>query len=428
MKQYKKSFSKIKKFCRTSLPVGWFLASRQLKRSNIWTTFLIIFIMTMTFLNLVVVNGVLIGLVEGSSIAYRAQYSGDLIISDLKNSRFIENTNGIKNFLSSLPEVKSYSGRTLVGGKVESNYKTKASPTAKSDEIGVVISGINPEEENQVTGLKSLVVEGEYLSYDDSDGILIGSNLLARYSRGVPGNNTIGNAEVGTKVRLILGGITKEVKIKGVVKSKIGNVGQRIYMLDSQLRKLIGRPDKNVNEIAVDLVDTTTPAYIKQILVDSHFDHYALIQTWEESQGSFFKDLATTFVALGAMIGSIGIAVASITVFIVIFINAVTRRKYIGILKGIGICGLSIEISYIIQSLFYAVVGSSIGLLLLYGLIKPYLDKNPIDFPFSDGILVAPLDGTLLRIGILLFITLLAGYIPARLIVKKNTLNSILGR
>jgi ABC-type lipoprotein release transport system permease subunit len=53
------------------------------------------------------------------------------------------------------------------------------------------------------------------------------------------------------------------------------------------------------------------------------------------------------------MIGLIGIIVASITIFIVIFINAVTRRKYIGILKGIGVTSGAIEFSYILQSFFY---------------------------------------------------------------------------
>ena len=43
--------------------VGWFLAVRQMRRSSKWTTALIIFIMVLTFLNLVVVSGLLLGLI-----------------------------------------------------------------------------------------------------------------------------------------------------------------------------------------------------------------------------------------------------------------------------------------------------------------------------------------------------------------------------
>jgi ABC-type antimicrobial peptide transport system permease subunit len=34
----------------------------------------------------------------------------------------------------------------------------------------------------------------------------------------------------------------------------------------------------------------------------------------------------------------------------------------------------------------------------------------------------------MLRVGLLMITTIIAGYIPARMIVRKNTLDSILGR
>jgi ABC-type antimicrobial peptide transport system permease subunit len=138
--------------------------------------------------------------------------------------------------------------------------------------------------------------------------------------------------------------------------------------------------------------------------------------------------MMNTFALLGNLISSIGLAVASITIFIVIFINALTRRKYIGILKGIGISGEAIEVSYIFQSIFYSVTGSIIGFVVLYALLQPTIAAHPINFPFSDGILVAPLSGTFFRIALLVIATVIAGYIPARMIVRKNTLDSILGR
>jgi hypothetical protein len=49
-----------------SLQVGWFLALRQTRRVSKGTTALIIFIMVLTFLNLVVVSGLLVGLISGS--------------------------------------------------------------------------------------------------------------------------------------------------------------------------------------------------------------------------------------------------------------------------------------------------------------------------------------------------------------------------
>lgn len=154
----------------------------------------------------------------------------------------------------------------------------------------------------------------------------------------------------------------------------------------------------------------------------------AKVQTYEDAQPKFLKDIITTFNMLGAAFSSIGLVVASITIFIVVFINALTRRKFIGILKGIGIHGRAIEVSYVFQSIFYALVGSGFGLLLVYGFLVPFVAAHPIDFPFSDGILVAPPGETMGRVALLVVSTIVAGYIPAWMIIRKNTLDSILGR
>lgn len=199
-------------------------------------------------------------------------------------------------------------------------------------------------------------------------------------------------------------------------------------MTDTELRKLLGRTDRNVSEVAVRLVDATQSHGVQASLKASGLDARARIETSREAQGAGLDDIEKTFTVLSTVIGGIGLIVASITVFIVIFINAVTRRKYIGILKGIGISAFAIEVSYVIQSAFYALLGSCIGLAIVYFVLAPYFSVHPIDFPFADGVLLVPYAGTFIKAGILVFVTLIAGYFPARLIVGKNTLDSILGR
>ena len=62
--------------------IAWFLALRQIMRSSVWTTLLIIGVMTLTFLNLVVVSGILVGLIEGSVRANKNYYTSDVIVSN----------------------------------------------------------------------------------------------------------------------------------------------------------------------------------------------------------------------------------------------------------------------------------------------------------------------------------------------------------
>ncbi len=412
-----------------SARIGFFLAIRQIKHSSKWTTILIIFVMTLTFLNLVVVSGILVGLIEGSVDAVKSRYLSDVIVSTLKEKTYIENSPFVINVAKGLPWTDAVSARYLEGATVEANYKTRIKETDLIDSVGTIIAGINPNDEDAVTGIKDLIVEGSYLNSTDYDQVLLGHNLLKKYLPiESPGFSTLGNVEVGDKVRLKINGVTREVFVKGILKTKVDEISRRVFMTDTQLRSLIGRSDYNVDEISIKLKPGSDPAVARDAMLASGVGKYAKVQTFEEGIPKFLKDIKDTFAILGNAVSSIGLVVASITIFIVIFINAITRRKFIGILKGIGIHSTAIEFAYILQSLFYALAGTIIGAAILFLLLKPYIGAHPIDFPFSDGILVATLSGTLIRAGILFVATLIAGYIPAKIVVKQNTLDAILGR
>ncbi len=411
-----------------SLKIGLFLALRDIKKANKWTTLLIVVVMVLTFLNLIVISGVLVGLIEGSTDANRYRYTGDLIVSVLPKKTYIERSSPIIELIKSQSYVESVSARYAEGVRIEANYKNRTRLSDQVDNAAGLVAGINPLDEDKTTNLSKYLVEGEYLDEGDTDKILIGANLLYKYTPiESPGFSTLKNVELGSKVRLVIAGKTKEVTIKGIIKSKV-DIDMRVIMLDTELKKIIGRGDNNVDEISVILKPEEDPMKLKELLVSEGYDRYALIQTWEEAQPKFLNDIKATFGLLGNLIGSIGLAVAAITIFIIIFVNAITRRRFIGILKGIGIRSLAIEFSYVIQSLFYALCGIIIGSIVVFFFLKPFIAAHPINFPFSDGILVATFSGTLIRAIILFIATLIAGYIPARIVVKQNTLDAILGR
>ena len=409
--------------------IGFFLAKRQIRRSSLWTTILIIFVMFFTFLNLVVVSGILVGLIQGAIDAVRLHYTSDVIISTLNNKTYIENSPEIIRIVETLPYVEAYTARYLEGGTLEANYKTRTNEKEKTNTAAASVTGIDPVAEESVTGLSKFVVEGEYLAPTDYDQVLLGAYLTAKYLPiDSPGFSTLRDVAPGTKIRVSVHGVEREVTVKGIIKAKVDEVSMRVFMVDSQLKSMIGRNDFNVDEISIKLKSGADPALVRDVLKQNGVNAVAKVQTYTDAQPKFIKDMVDTFALLGNMLSSIGLVVASITIFIVIFINAITRRKFIGILKGIGINEKSIEISYVMQSFFYALCGSVIGIIVLYVFLQPAIAAHPIDFPFSDGILVAPLGGTLFRIGLLMATTVIAGFIPARLIVRKNTLDSILGR
>ncbi len=420
----------------TAIRVGWFLAIRSIRHSSKWTTGLIIFIMVLTFLNLVVVSGLLVGLIAGSVEQFRESYSGEVIVTPPPRQEYIENSPQLISFLEHDPKVLAISPRYTAGVQVLGTLSDLPNKGERTNRIGIQLAGIDIAAEEQVTGFSRFVRYGEMLTSGEEGYALIGANMLKKYSSfadaNIPGLDLLSDVEVGSRVRVTLsrsGGeaVVKDFIIKGIVKSKVDQVSTRMFIPASELKRMLPVNKEQYQEIAIKTDREYAPALVASI-TDFMAGKEARVQTSEEAIPSFLRDIETTFGILGNALSSIALVVASITIFIVVFINAVTKRKFIGIMKGIGISPLVIEFSYIYQALFYGLIGSGIGLLLTFGFLKPYFTVHPINFPFSDGILVATADGAAIRVAILLFVTLVAGYIPAKMIVRKNTLDSILGR
>ncbi len=414
---------------RIDIAVGVFLAKRELKRANKWTTTLIVFVMLLTFLNLVVVSGILVGLIQGSLDQNKKFSSGDVIVSSFLNRNKVENSQETIKIVETIPGLRAYSARYTSGGSLQANYRDVLLKNEQPNSVGAQIIGVDPIKEDVVTNISSLLVEGSYLEPTDTDSIIAGSFLFRKYNENeFPGLTTLKDVPVGSRVLLKIGENSKEYTIKGILKSKVGEVDGAVFMLDSEFRKLTGRTDYNVNQIAISLIPGTDPLIAKSALLEAGVGENGRVQTSDEAIPQFLDQIKTTFSLLGNAISAIGLVVAAITIFIVIFVNAITRRRYIGILKGIGIEPRAIIISYIIQSLLYAVIGAAVGIIIVFAFLKPLFDVHPIDFPFSDGILVATVSGTATRTIILLIATIVAGYIPARIVIRQNTLSAILGR
>lgn len=425
--------------------VGRLLAFRQIRHANKWTTALIVFIMFLTFLNLVVVSGVLIGLIEGSFRANIRQYTGNVFISTLSDENTIENSRTILSTLETLPGVDSYTARDLSSVTIEANYNTRRDFNTLPNSFSTTLTGIDPEAEDEVTELSDFIIEGEMLEGDESGYILLGSLLVDRYTSFSDLFEPLRDIYPGTRVKLTVSngnvqvllnddnkekasGNTAEFIVKGILKSKVDAVEQRIFVTEADFRRLTRTNQLNVEEIAVKAKSGVSNEELKAQIIGNGFERFAKIETGEEAIPKFLDDIKATFGILGTLIGSIGIVVSSITIFIVVYINAITRQKSIGILKGIGIRGRAIEIAYTLQALFYAGVGSILAIVVIYLFLIPFIDAHPINFPFSDGILVATASGTTMRFVLLMLVTFAAGFLPAWLIVRRNTLDSILGR
>lgn len=409
--------------------VGKFLAIRELKRNNPWSTALIIFVMSLTFFNMVLMGGILIGLADGMMNSFKTYYSSDILIKPASQNVSISQSSMLDSLIKSLPSYQALSKRYTVAAILENENKVKIKETDIGQRVSGTIVGINPSEEDAVTGLSTQIITGEFLNDYDTESVVLGKGLLAEYSKGSSTESRLEGVLIGSRLKLIIGASNMEVTVKGIIDTGNTTVDSRIFILESSMRALTNNHSLNVNEMAVLLHPNADNKEAKSYILDNFpYNTDIIVETAEETLPKAISDMKKTFSMLGNIVGVISLIVGAITIFIVIFVNAITRRKYIGIMKGIGISARAIEISYVIQSLFYALSGIIFSSFIIIWFLAPWFDLHPLKFPVTEGKLAITTSGLIVRGLILTATAFISGYIPAKMVTKQNTLDAILGR
>ena len=137
--------------------------------------------------------------------------------------------------------------------------------------------------------------------------------------------------------------------------------------------------------------------------------------------------MSNSFGILNFITGIVSLVVACTTIFIVIFIHVVNKKRQLGILKAIGVSEKIIINSYIIQTLFYGLTGAFFAMLIMYGVANPYFNRNPLDMGFAKvKLLIEPFEA-LKSSMIILLASLVAGFIPAWVTVRQSIIKAIWG-
>ena len=408
---------------------GRFLACGELKRNNPWSTALIIFVMSLTFLNMVLMGGILTGLADGMMNSFKTYYSSDILIKPATQYISISQSGMLNSVIKSLPSYKASSSRYTTPAILENENKVKIRNTEIGQRVSSTTVGINPKDEDAVTGISSEIILGEYLKEYDTDGIILGKSLLAEYSQGSSTEPRLKGVTIGSRLKLIIGNKDIDVFVRGIVDTGNSTVDSRAFMLESTMRPLVNNHSLSANEIAILLNSGSSREDAKgYILNNFSYNTDVIVETAEETLPKAISDMKKTFSMLGNIVGAISLIVGAITIFIVIFVNAITRRKYIGIMKGIGISARAIEVSYVMQSLFYALSGIFFSSLIIVWFLAPWFDIHPLKFPVTEGKLAVTTSGLVIRGLILTLTAFISGYVPARMVTKQNTLDAILGR
>ena len=405
------------------LKLALFLGYKSIINGHKSTIALMIFILSLAFVNLVFVASILNGITTTINNQIINNLVANIVISPQEEptrEKYIIHTKELRQQIEDLPGVTA----TAAHYNLTATFAYDKNKDGQFKYGSWEIIDIDPKEEHLVTGISDHIIAGRYLEDRGNSDIVLGSDIAGGYGAAQEFRSLSG-VKVGEKVMLnFSNGATRKYTVQGISKVRFTLVDNTAYITQKEARSILQISDDRASQILVKIDKTGDEDwYIEKI---REMNPELKVRKWPE-YASAVGDLTKSFDLITAMISLIGLAVAAVTIFILIYVNAINKRRQIGILKAIGIKENIIIISYILQALFYAIFGIVFGSIIIFYFVEPYFINRPLAFPIGDITLTIKEAQVMQGVFGLLLAAFIAGLVPAWRAAKENILKAIWG-
>jgi len=411
-----------------NLKLALFLAFKSIIKGNHWALALIILVMSLSFANLLLTPSILSGVTNTLNRQQIDTLYGDIVIDPPSTDYYLSHAGLIEKKIAQIPGVIAVSSHLNNSAFIEYQWKEKDSPLDKGESGTWSVIGIDPAREANVTTIHEHIIQGSYLDGNDRDEIVLGVEIAGGDRAQTSEFLTLQGVQVGDEVRLTYpNGTQREYRVKGIFQAKEMTQADRLAFVNIQeMSSVLGRKTYNDRASQI-LVRTGTGVTENQIIRKiSSLGIDAEVRSWSE-YGGVMGGIVSSFDVIASLIGTIGLAVAGIVMFIVIYINVINKKRQIGILRAIGIKRDVIIGSYLTQSIFYAILGIVFGGLIFgYG-IQPYFELHPLDLPLGQVSLAVRVITITSAVMGMLIAAVLAGLIPVISITRQRIIQAIWG-
>jgi putative ABC transport system permease protein len=393
--------------------IPFFLIARHLVRGSKWQLVLIIFLMSIAFINLVFITSLFNGIIKSSNDQIIDTSTGDVYITPNEGHDFIEDSGSTIGSIEDTSGVKAASARMLVPANMKFENKKG----------NFMTFAIDPENEKEVTIISKKMVSGSYLDADDTDSIILGRQIAG--GPDVENISSFKTAKVGDKVTLSFDSIKHEFMIKGIFDTNYIETDYRAFITQKALKKIAPHYNDKATSIAIKIDNKGEEKKIVSRLKDKNLG--LSIYPWQDMAG-MMKSVEKSFISIDVLLGLVGGMIAAVTIFIVIYIDISNKRQQIGILRAIGIKPYLIRTVYVLQSTFYSVCGVILGTGIFFAVLVPYFKAHPFVLPLGDAILIVNYPDFVLRAEIVIWVAIISGLIPAIFVTRMPMLDEILGK
>ncbi len=408
------------------LKAAAFLFSKYVTRGNKGTVVLTVLVATLAFLQINLISGIFSGALGLIYEQTKNNYVGNIVIQPGKdqwgsNEEYITQVSELKRKINAIPGIIGCGSHYTIGSVIEYD------PDKTGKDIRTIswpVKSIDPKDEMQISGLHNYMLAGQYLDESDRDQIIMGREISGGYGAMLEVQSLKG-VNIGDDVTVFYhNGVTRKYTLKGIYATAFPLADMTAFVTQKEMESVLGIHDR-ASEIIIRTDDAYPEAYYIQELRKAGVE-LPDIRPWQDFIG-LVLGLAQTFDIIKRIVLFIGLVVAGVTIFIVIFIATVSRKKQIGIMKAIGMKESIIVASYIMLSLFYAVVGIGIGLVLLEFVARPYFIAHPLLFPVGKTSLLIVSSEVATSIICMLIVSIIAGFLPSWRVSRENIIKAIWG-
>ncbi|MBC34895.1 MAG: ABC transporter permease [Bacteroidetes bacterium] len=273
-----------------------------------------------------------------------------LLNEEVKNN--IQDPDNISQLILKYSEVKAVSQR----------IKATAMISTAETGTGVILNGVTPDHEKQVTGLSECIDDGEFLNNESRIPIIIGRKLATKLSARLKSKVVITAANTEG---VITYGAFQVIGIYDTDNDMFDEVN--VFVRKNDLTKLLKLDQSHTNEIAIALYNHDDTKKIgkelNQMFLDKTESEQLTIRTWQEIVPSLnaMIEMMDYFAYVFLIIILFALAFGIVNTMLMVVME---RIKEIGMLKAIGMTNTRIFRMIMLETIFLSGTGGIIGLFL----------------------------------------------------------------
>jgi len=399
-----------------TLRVAGFVSRRTITRGNRGVALLTTLMMAAIFAEILFIPALIQGATDHIETVLRENVTGDVTVTPGEDEQAIADPEGLLAIARGTPGVTSATATALAGSQVSAGNRSGSWS----------VLAVDPESYAQTFATPEEMIEGEFLEPGDADQIVLGLGIAgADREDTVTFPASLQTVHVGDEVLVgLVGGQAHTFTVRGIYDTGLSQANLRAFVPASTAERLVpalaGQATAVFVNVAVLGEEEAVIASLEASRPDLTYEPWQTLTTTIE-------DLTGSFDTIRSILNAVSLLVAAIAVFIVTYVDLVSRRRTIGIERAIGIGGGAIVLTYVIKAVVFAVVGVVAGGLLFVFVAVPIVDAHPFRFPIGPVTLSVTAEEMRRGAVVLVAVAALGALAPAWRSVRLRILDAIWG-